>query len=231
AVGGAFGADAGGHQFAEPAHAGRLFRSGARVAGKGPQDSPDPHCDARATASVPSRMVGCGTCFPPAPRMNPTLLRHGMNLWPPFLFTGIHVAGIAADWSHARVELRMRPWNRNYVRTHFGGSLFAMSDPFWMLLLMQQLGRDYYVWDQSGSIDFLKPGRGTVWTEFRITPDVLAEVRQATAGGAKHLHWFENEIRDAAGDVVARVRKQVYVRRKPDRRPARDGAQGAAGTP
>jgi len=160
--------------------------------------------------------------------MNPTLLRHGMNLWPPFLFTGIHVTAIAPDWSHARVELRMRPWNRNYVRTHFGGSLFAMSDPFWMLLLMQRLGRDYYVWDQSGSIDFLKPGRGTVSTEFRITPDVLAEVRQATAGGAKHLHWFENDIRDAAGEVVARVRKQVYVRRKPDRRPARDATQGEA---
>ena len=159
--------------------------------------------------------------------MKPSVLRHGMNLWPPFLFSGIHVADIAPDWSHARVELRMRPWNRNYVGTHFGGSLFSMSDPFWMLLLMQQLGRDYYVWDQSGTIDFIKPGRGTVWTRFDVGPETLAEVRAATAGGAKYLRWFENEIFDAAGDVVARVRKQVYVRRKPDRRPAQgDGAAG-----
>lgn len=142
-----------------------------------------------------------------------------MNLWPPFLFTGIHVTRIAPDWRHARVELRMRPWNRNYVRTHFGGSLFAMTDPFWMLLLMRLLGRDYYVWDQSGAIDFLKPGRGTVSARFDIDDAVLAEIRQATAGGAKYLHWFENEVVDAGGDVVARVRKQVYVRRKPDRRP------------
>ena len=152
--------------------------------------------------------------------MKPSTLRHGMNLWPPFLFAGIHVAAISPDWRHARVELRMRPWNRNYVGTHFGGSLFAMTDPFWMLLLMRLLGREYYVWDQSGAIDFLKPGRGTVSARFDIDDAVLAEIRQATAGGAKYLHWFENEVVDAGGEVVARVRKQVYVRRKPDRRPA-----------
>ena len=151
--------------------------------------------------------------------MKPSILRHGMNLWPPFLFAGIHVAAISPDWRHARVELRMRPWNRNYVGTHFGGSLFAMTDPFWMLLLMRLLGREYYVWDQSGAIDFLKPGRGTVSARFDIDDAVLAEIRQATAGGAKYLHWFENEVVDAGGEVVARVRKQVYVRRKPDRRP------------
>ncbi len=154
--------------------------------------------------------------------MKPSILRHGMNLWPPFLFAGIHVAAISPDWRHARVELRMRPWNRNYVGTHFGGSLFAMTDPFWMLLLMRLLGREYYVWDQSGAIDFLKPGRGTVSARFDIDDAVLAEIRQATAGGAKYLHWFENEVVDAGGEVVARVRKQVYVRRKPDRRPGPD---------
>ena len=36
----------------------------------------------------------------------------------------------AEDYRHARVELRQRWYNRNYVGTHFGGSLFAMTDPF-----------------------------------------------------------------------------------------------------
>ena len=75
--------------------------------------------------------------------MKPSTLRHGLNLWPPFLFTGIHVTDISPDWCHARVELRMRPWNRNYLRTHFGGSLFAMTDPFWMILAKERLGRDW----------------------------------------------------------------------------------------
>ena len=156
--------------------------------------------------------------------MRASLFRHGLNLWPTYLLAGIHLTHLSDDYRRARVELRMRPWNRNYVGTHFGGSLFAMTDPFWMLLLMRLLGREYYVWDQSGAIDFLKPGRGTVSARFDIDDAVLAEIRQATAGGGKYLHWFENEVVDAGGEVVARVRKQVYVRRKPDRRPA----QGAS---
>ncbi|MGV8961297.1 MAG: DUF4442 domain-containing protein [Stenotrophomonas sp.] len=150
--------------------------------------------------------------------MKASTFRLGINLWPPFLFSGIQVTDIAADYRHVRVELRMRPWNRNYVHTHFGGSLFAMTDPFWMLAVLRNLGSEYYVWDKSGSIDFIKPGRGTVWTEFRLEPAVLDEIRDATAGGAKYLRWFENEILDTQGDVVARVRKQVYIRRKPEAR-------------
>ncbi|MCM2335535.1 MAG: DUF4442 domain-containing protein [Pseudomonas sp.] len=146
--------------------------------------------------------------------MKARTLRHGLNLWPPFLFTGVHVTAIADDYRHARVELRMRPWNRNYVRTHFGGSLFAMTDPFWMLLVLQALGRDYIVWDKAGSIDFVKPGRGTVHARFDLDDATLDAIRAATAGGDKHLRWFDTDVVDEDGEVVARVRKQLYVRRK-----------------
>ncbi|MBN6152012.1 DUF4442 domain-containing protein [Xanthomonas sp. AmX2] len=149
--------------------------------------------------------------------MKASLFRLGLNLWPPFLFTGIHVLELDQDYRYARVALRLRPWNRNYVGTHFGGSLFAMTDPFWMLLAMHSLGRDYYVWDKAGSIEFVKPGRSHVVAEFRLDDATLAEIRDATAGGDKYLRWFDNEVRDAQGEVVARVRKQLYVKRKPAR--------------
>ncbi|MFT4246412.1 MAG: DUF4442 domain-containing protein [Pseudomonas sp.] len=149
--------------------------------------------------------------------MKASTFRLGLNLWPPFLFAGIHVTELATDYRHARVELRMRPWNRNYVGTHFGGSLFAMTDPFWMLLAMHNLGRDYYVWDQAGTIEFVRPGRGTVTAEFRLEQATLDAIRSAAADGEKCLYWFENEVTDARGEVVARVRKQLYVRRKPAR--------------
>ncbi|MGO1540781.1 MAG: DUF4442 domain-containing protein [Luteimonas sp.] len=149
--------------------------------------------------------------------MKPSTLRRGMNLWPPFLFSGIHVADIADDWRSARVELRMRPWNRNYVGTHFGGSLFAMADPFWMILVKERLGGNHYVWDQAGEIEFLKPGRGTVHARFELDDATVEAIRAATADGSKYLHWFQIEITDAEGDVVARVRKQVYARHKPGR--------------
>lgn len=150
--------------------------------------------------------------------MKASLLRHALNLWPPFFFAGIHVSAIADDYRQARVELRMRPWNRNYVGTHFGGSLFAMTDPLWMLLTMNAMGRDYFVWDKAGAIDFVKPGRGRVHALFRLDDATLDQLRRDTAGGEKVLRWFDTEVIDREGDVVARVRKQLYVRRKPAHR-------------
>lgn len=141
-------------------------------------------------------------------------LRRVMNLWPPFLFAGVRVRDIAQDWRSAEVELRSHWWNRNYVGVHFGGSLFAMTDPFWMLLTLRALGGGYVVWDKAGAIEFVRPGRGTVRTRFQLDDAVLDELRQATADGGKYLRWFETDVVDADGAVVARVRKQLHVRRK-----------------
>ncbi|MDQ3161149.1 MAG: DUF4442 domain-containing protein [Pseudomonadota bacterium] len=149
--------------------------------------------------------------------MKASLVRRGMNLWPPFLFSGIHVTQISDDWRHVRVELRKRPWNSNYVGTHFGGSLFAMTDPFRMLPVLRCLGADYIVWDKAGEITFVKPGRGTVHACFDLEESLLDELRAATASGEKVLRWFEADVLDAQGELVARTRKQLYVRRKPGR--------------
>jgi acyl-coenzyme A thioesterase PaaI-like protein len=131
----------------------------------------------------------------------------------------VHVKRIASDWSSAEVELRARPWNRNYVGTHFGGTLFSMTDPFFMLLVLRSLGKDYIVWDKQAEIDFVNPGRGLVRCQFQVPRTALDDIRSATASGEKYLRWFETEIRGDDGVVVARVRKQLYVRLKPGRQP------------
>ena len=143
-----------------------------------------------------------------------------MNLWPPYRGAGIRVRSIAADWSEATVELRQRWLNRNYVGAHFGGSLFAMTDPFYALLLMHRLGERYLVWDQAARIDFVAPGRGTVSARFHLPAERVEAIRAQAARGDKVLAEFEAEIRDQAGGIVARVRKTVYVRLKPRYRPA-----------
>jgi len=152
-----------------------------------------------------------------ARKVSASTLRRVLNVWPPFLFAGIRVRAVADDFRHARVELRQHWYNRNFVGTHFGGSLFAMTDPFWMIMTLQALSDGYIVWDKAAEIEFVKPGRGRMAAEFDLDDSVLEHIRDATAGGEKYLHWFETDVIDGDGDVVARVRKQVYVRRKPPR--------------
>lgn len=151
----------------------------------------------------------------PAFLNSPRLLRWVLNFYGPFLGAGIHVMHIADDYSAASVRMKLRFFNKNYVGTHFGGSLFSMTDPFFMLLVMNRLGRDYIVWDKAGSIDYLKPGRGTVIAHFAISENRLDDIRQHCANGEKYLPVFSVDVLDSQGDVVARISKTLYIRKKP----------------
>jgi acyl-coenzyme A thioesterase PaaI-like protein len=163
-----------------------------------------------------------------ARRLNPRLLRFMLNLYPPYLGAGIRVVEIAPDFRRAAVEMPLRWYNRNYFGAHFGGSLYAMTDPFFSLLVLHNLPAEYRVWDREASINFVAPGRGRMRAEFTVTDEDLETITRMTASGDKHLHLFRTDIVDAEGLVVARVDKVVYVRRGRD---ARAGANGAAGAP
>lgn len=137
-----------------------------------------------------------------------------MSLYLPNLFSGIRVSEFSEDWTRAVVRMKVTRFTRNYVGVAFGGSLSAMTDPYFFMLVMHQLGRDYVVWDTRGEIAFLKPGRGTLTARFEVSPDTIADLRERAQGGAKVLEWFETDITDEAGTIVAHVRREVYVREK-----------------
>jgi hypothetical protein len=145
---------------------------------------------------------------------NSRALRRGVNLWPPFLGAGIRVKRIASDMKAIDVEMKLRWWNANYVGTHFGGSLFAMTDAFYMLMLMANLGRDYIVWDKAASIRYRKPGKGTVRAEFRLSDAQLDEIREKLKTLPKYEPKFTVEVRDEQGVVIAEVEKLLHVRLK-----------------
>jgi len=141
-------------------------------------------------------------------------MRRLFNLWPVFRGMGVRVVELDPAFRHATVELRMRLLNRNYVGTHFGGSLFAMADPWFMILMMHRLGDQYVVWDKAGSVRFLKPARGTVTARFEMPEERVAEARERTAQGQKHEPIFRAAIVDAQGVTVAEVEKTLHIRRK-----------------
>ena len=144
----------------------------------------------------------------------PAVFRRLMNLWPPFVGAGIALEYIAPDWREIRVALNLRFYNRNIHGTHFGGNLFAMTDPFLVIMLMQCLGNQFRIWDQDACITFVKPGTGKVRATFQVTDEVLENIKASCRNGGKHLEEFEVEVVGQDGQQVATVRKVVYIRRR-----------------
>ncbi len=146
---------------------------------------------------------------------SPAGLRWFLNLYGPYLGAGVRVDYLAADFRELKVSMGLRWYNRNYVGTHFGGSLYSMIDPFYMLMVMNVMGPDYVVWDKAASIDFIRPGKGRVFAHFTLTDKQIESIHQHTAGGEKYLPEWQVDIVDEQGECVARVTKTLYIRRKP----------------
>ena len=142
-------------------------------------------------------------------------MRLVMNLWPPFLGAGIRVRRLDPDWRAVDVEMKLRFWNANFVGTHYGGSLYSMTDPFYMLMLIANLGEGYIVWDKSASIRFRKPGKGKMLASFRLSQEQIATIQRQLETQEKVEPAYLVEIKNQTGEVVAEVQKLLHVRKKP----------------
>lgn len=145
----------------------------------------------------------------------PQIMRKLLNFWPPFLFSGIKVVVLAEDYRYARIELKNRLWTRNINSSQFGGSMFAMTDPVYPLLLMGALGKEYMVWDKQADIDYIKPGLGKLTAEFLLTDEAVEDIKAQTAAGDKYFPQFLVHIKDADNNIVCEVNRTVYIRKKP----------------
>jgi acyl-coenzyme A thioesterase PaaI-like protein len=136
------------------------------------------------------------------------------NFWPPFLFTGIKIIKRSKDYRHVVAKLKLRFWSANFVGTQYGGSIFSMTDAFYMVMLMKNLGPEYIVWDKSATIRYLKPGRTDVTAEFLLTDEDLETIKKEVAKTGK-THWLRKvEIKDADGNVIAEVDKTISIRKR-----------------
>ena len=146
--------------------------------------------------------------------MTAAKLKRRLSFYAPYLGAGVRVTHIADDFLTVHVEMPLRFYNRNYVGTHFGGSLYSMCDPFYMLMLINILGPDYIVWDKSAAIRFKRPGKGTVKAVFQIPEERVAEIRAAADSGGKVEPQFQVMVTDSQGQIVAEIDKLLYVRKK-----------------
>ena len=110
--------------------------------------------------------------------------------------------------------MKLTRLNRNWVGTHYGGSIFSMTDPFYMFMLINLLGSDYMVWDKSASIEFKKPGKTEMIANFSVSDKKLEQIIENTKDGSPYFTEFCVEVLDTDNEVVASVDKTIYVRKK-----------------
>lgn len=149
-----------------------------------------------------------------ADRFPAKYLRLIANWWSPFRGAGIRIDYVSPDYREVKVSMKLRWYNRNYVGTHFGGSLYAMTDPFYMMMLINNLGRNYIVWDKAAKIEFKKPGRGTVYTHFVFSDEEIRDIKAKADELGKYIFDKPVDVVTDDGEVVASVIKTLYVRRR-----------------
>jgi len=140
--------------------------------------------------------------------------RHIMNLFPIYFGTGGKVLYIQNDWKHVTARLKLNIWTRNYVGTIFGGSQFSAADPFFMLMLFHILGKDFIIWDKSGTIHYKKPGKKICKADFVFTDAEIAEIKHQTTLNGKYEFKKQMEWIDADGVVISQIERTLYVATK-----------------
>jgi hypothetical protein len=138
-------------------------------------------------------------------------MRWGFNLWPCYWGTGAHVTFIASDWREVRIRVPLSWRTRNYVGTIFGGSLYASMDPFFMIMLMKNLGPEFVVWDKAAAIRFRKPGRATLTATFRLDETELTEIHRLLQEQPKVDRNYMINLIDANGIVHAEITKVIHI--------------------
>ena len=147
--------------------------------------------------------------------LGPLGMRLFFNLYPPYFFSRTRIKYIAPDWREIVVELPKSLLTRNYVGTTFGGSLYAATDPFFMMMLIKIFGiKDHIIWDKGAHIDFKRPVRSNLIYRFIITEDELKKIQEGLKRSGKVLPEFSVDGIDKNGDVCVSIRKILYIRRK-----------------
>jgi acyl-coenzyme A thioesterase PaaI-like protein len=147
-------------------------------------------------------------------RLRQAFLEKIINFYGPFLGAGVRLKEMSKDFRRAEVTMPLTFYNKNYMGTQFGGSLYAMVDPWYMLMLIKNLGPSYIVWDKAATINFRKPGRGKVTAKFELTQEVIDEIKAQVESSVKMNKVFRVEIKDEEGKLIAEVDKVLYIRKK-----------------
>jgi hypothetical protein len=139
------------------------------------------------------------------------MMRYAFNFWPCIWCTGSKVTFVAGNFRELHVQLSLNWRTRNRVGTVYGGSIYSSVDPYFMLLLMEILGKNYVVWDKAASFKFIRPISGKVKCRFLIADDDLEKIVATVAEKNEFTFEFPLQYEDENGQVFAVFNKSIYV--------------------
>ena len=141
------------------------------------------------------------------------LLIYLYNFWPPFFGAGIKIDYVSPDFRLTRVRLKKRPWTRNLVGIQYGGSIYSMTDPFYMMMLMMNLGDGYRVLDKSTHVSYLKPGKTELHAEFRLTQEQIDDIKKQVDARGKYEWTVKAQVLSTSGEKIAEVEKVIWIKK------------------
>lgn len=149
-----------------------------------------------------------------SPSAYASFYRIGLNLWPCIRGGGGKVTYISADFRQLTVRLKLGLRTRNLVGTIYGGSMYASTDPFYMLMLLEILGPNYVVWDKGCTIRFKRPATSVIEAKFNITQDMLDDIYKNVEQAGEYSFTWKIDYKDRDNKVYCEFDKVLYVAKK-----------------
>ena len=140
--------------------------------------------------------------------------RYFINIYPAIFGTGVKVLFVSDDWHEVHLRLGINFWTKNYVGTIFGGSMFSATDSFYMVMLVNILGKEFVVWDKEAHIKFKRPGKEKIYAKFHLSTEDIQHIRETAREKGEHVFELKVNWLNKDGKVIAEIDRFLYVATK-----------------
>ena len=143
-----------------------------------------------------------------------TIFKMGFNISPMYRRSCGKIIFASEDLHVVKIKIPISYKNRNYVGSIFGGSLFAATNPIYMIQLMQILGKEYVVWDKKTNIKFKRPAYEHAFAIFEFTTTEIEEIVQTvkTQNEIDYTKILHITAKDET--IFAELDKTLYITTK-----------------
>jgi hypothetical protein len=132
-------------------------------------------------------------------------------LFPAYRRTGARITYVAPDFHEVHIKIPSNWKTRNHMGITWGGGLYSALDPIYGVMLYKILGGQYRVIDRTASIHFKRPGKTTLFAQFRLSQQELKGIQADLQAKVKLTRNYEIDLVDKHGVVHASCEKELCI--------------------